>query len=661
MWDFDGLSDAEEGRVQAAGHEHVSVPEHHACVEIQPEAAENCCARVEDEACSQSGAAESCVAATAADVVNTPSASMAGSAPVADTTKFSPSAACTDGPQVDRAARPTEEPLIYTDADGVPRGACSGCHKCPSWLVQDFQFIEFILDGEFTPEDRKYTYDRKMRGYNDKRKHGGTKCERCGCLAQAHESLDPWRVAVMKRIRHLRQRLTDPGVTDKNEKYEVLSNKRRVPRQARMPSAALKWDELDVAFFLVSMGVYDPRFDGRPKVAQCPTAESEGICISVVCPTSDKRHVFHPLLYENFRGQTYEPKELIVVDSGKSPSKFFKERAQEDPRVVYRFFPVADSKETDPMAAVVCNEGRTTYTLEDVKRRKGLKFTPQRGWSLGLKRNIACYLARGSAIAHFDDDDLYAPCYLSRMCESLLAAEGEGRKPWCPRPGSGGLRPAVAKLCEWHMVDLQDAEFGYFNPKTDALLEAHRRESIRYGFGFSYVYTRAAWELVAFPDVEFSEDGEFITILQGKAVPVKLVASQGPQDGLAAHTHHSESTSGGEMVGQVRLGEGVAVPDSFKSLLPVYRKVATLSGIRRGAAHPIRQEMSKVLDGKAAPAEIGWRRKEDFLASNPNFGKQPKPEELRKAQHPAWPPRPPWPKGKHFPGGVGVAFPPGKR
>ena len=30
----------------------------------------------------------------------------------------------------------------------------------------------------------------------------------------------------------------------------------------------------------------------------------------------------------------------------------------------------------------------------------------------------------------------------------------------------------------------------------------------RYGYGFSFVYTKAAWELVKFPDTEWSEDGE---------------------------------------------------------------------------------------------------------------------------------------------------------
>ncbi len=42
-----------------------------------------------------------------------------------------------------------------------------------------------------------------------------------------------------------------------------------------------------------------------------------------------------------------------------------------------------------------------------------------KAWSLGLKRNVAIELAAGEIIAHFDDDDLYAPGYLSWMHECL--------------------------------------------------------------------------------------------------------------------------------------------------------------------------------------------------------------------------------------------------
>ena len=39
--------------------------------------------------------------------------------------------------------------------------------------------------------------------------------------------------------------------------------------------------------------------------------------VSVVCPTTSARHKWHgPRLYASFQAQDYEPRELVVVDSG---------------------------------------------------------------------------------------------------------------------------------------------------------------------------------------------------------------------------------------------------------------------------------------------------------------------------------------------------------
>src|SRR5262249_60747130 len=40
----------------------------------------------------------------------------------------------------------------------------------------------------------------------------------------------------------------------------------------------------------------------------------------------------------------------------------------------------------------------------------------------GAKRNLACAQAQGEIIAHWDDDDWYAPSRLRRQVEELLAA-----------------------------------------------------------------------------------------------------------------------------------------------------------------------------------------------------------------------------------------------
>ena len=52
-------------------------------------------------------------------------------------------------------------------------------------------------------------------------------------------------------------------------------------------------------------------------------------------------------------------------------------------------------------------------------------------WSVGLKRNLAVHLASGEVVVHADDDDLYAPCYISRMLGTLAGADAATLSSWC--------------------------------------------------------------------------------------------------------------------------------------------------------------------------------------------------------------------------------------
>ncbi|CAE7350879.1 unnamed protein product, partial [Symbiodinium necroappetens] len=515
------------------------------------------------------------------------------------------------------------EPLLNTDYMGTLRGACRGCQRCNLWRFTSLSSIEWGgPDTTTTIDDRRHAYDRKMRGYQEKRRGFSARCQNCRCPAEEHLDLSGWLCAVQKAARPFRE--TYEEAIRKDPAYRHLgravgsAKTRTLPRHATIPAAALEWPVFDAAIYLLSLGFFDPRLHGRTGQGDQGLRDAPGKhLVSVVCPTSEKRHNFHPLLYENFRTQSYEPKELIVVDTGSRPSPFLLDKVQSDSRVIYRHFTVDDSRDTDPMSAVLVNDGLSLVTAEDVKRRRGICFKPKTGWSLGFKRNLCGHLARGVVIAHFDDDDLYAPDYLSRMVEALFSAFG-GQLVVAP------ALKAAATLSEWHMMEVKEQQFGFFDPKTDPLVEAPMRESFQYGYGFSLVYTKSAWETVPFPDVEWSEDGEFMGRLQLQKIPIQLVCSRDCHDGLAAHTHHSDSTSGGEMCGNVRLGYAVPVPDAFRALLPVARKVALDTNVRRGSQHPLRAEMHRVLDGFGqAPSEVRWHEKELFLKRNPDFGQRP--------------------------------------
>mmetsp|Transcript_127583 Transcript_127583/g.408385 ORF Transcript_127583/g.408385 Transcript_127583/m.408385 type:complete len:415 (-) Transcript_127583:1041-2285(-) len=284
-----------------------------------------------------------------------------------------------------------EEPLLCTDVGGTPRGSCRRCGSCrctACWLPRR-PFVQWrpVGDGgggEAVEEEGA----------------AAEACETCGCPASEHENLGGWRSSVLGSLRRFRA----------PPKGGRRTAGRELPLCSRLPAAAAAWLPDDVAFFALSAGVFDPRRHGRqaqaigtPPVAvvvpppsgggcgfsggsggssgcdiagagvgvsrgggggglsvaspATPSSRSDGsggaLLVSVITPTSAERHPFHPLLYACFRAQTYEPKELVVIDCGCKPSQYLQARAREDPRMVYRWFDVRDARMQDLSEAIL--------------------------------------------------------------------------------------------------------------------------------------------------------------------------------------------------------------------------------------------------------------------------------------------------------------------
>ncbi len=128
---------------------------------------------------------------------------------------------------------------------------------------------------------------------------------------------------------------------------------------------------------------------------------------------------------------------------------------------------------------------------------------------IGTKRNILIEQARGEYIVQFDDDDYYAPHYVSHMVGALEAQQAD-----------------LINLRGWFFYDLPSRFFGYWDlmQKTGphyccsqsgvslAFLSDgnnHGFETNHLGFGFSYVFRRSVWEATPFPDIDWNEDGTF--------------------------------------------------------------------------------------------------------------------------------------------------------
>ena len=166
-------------------------------------------------------------------------------------------------------------------------------------------------------------------------------------------------------------------------------------------------------------------------------------CIMVTCNRRD--FVLQSIRY--FQCQDYPARELIILDDG-----------------------------TDNLCDQIPHDGRIRY----------LRMAP--GLSIGAKRNRGCELARGSIIAHWDDDDWYAPGRLSAQVAPILAGEAD----------ISGLNAGV-------FFDLLQWQF------WTCTSDLHRRLFMQDVHGGTLVFRRGCWEQLArYPDCSLAEDAGFL-------------------------------------------------------------------------------------------------------------------------------------------------------
>jgi glycosyltransferase involved in cell wall biosynthesis len=168
--------------------------------------------------------------------------------------------------------------------------------------------------------------------------------------------------------------------------------------------------------------------------------------VSCIVPTRDRPdYLLQSLRY--FQRQDYPELELVIVDDG-APG----------------------------LARILPDDPRIRY--EHVGERQ----------SIGAKRNRACALARGEYIAHWDDDDWYAPRRLSAQIAPLLAGEAD-----------------ISALVTGRFFDLDRWAFWRCTP------ELHRRMFVEDVHGGTLVYRRRLWEQSArYPDRSLAEDAAFL-------------------------------------------------------------------------------------------------------------------------------------------------------
>ena len=169
--------------------------------------------------------------------------------------------------------------------------------------------------------------------------------------------------------------------------------------------------------------------------------------VSCTMPTYNRR-AFLPLTLAAFDGQDYPNREIIVVDDG-----------------------------TDSVEDIVAGHPGVRYLR-----------LPHRT-TIGEKRNLACGVAKGRIIAHWDDDDWYAPDRLSLQIAPLLAGRAD-----------------MTGFENLHLLELDGGQFWMVTA------ELHRRMFVGGVHGGSLVFWRQIYEEgIRYPEVNLAEDAMLIS------------------------------------------------------------------------------------------------------------------------------------------------------
>jgi glycosyltransferase involved in cell wall biosynthesis len=212
-----------------------------------------------------------------------------------------------------------------------------------------------------------------------------------------------------------------------------------------------------------------------------PAASSPPPLVSCIMPTHDRR-AFVPLALWGFARQDYPNRELLIIDDG-----------------------------TDPVGDLADGQPGVRY----------IRIT--RRLSIGDKRNLACREARGEVVAHWDDDDWYAPDRLRHQAGPILGDEAD-----------------LTGLENTYTLYLPSGEFWKAPPQV------HRQMFYAGVHGGSIVFRRSILDrIVRYPSVNLAEDAALIH--QALHAGRRLMRQENP--GVYAYVRHGRNTwrfEGGE-------------------------------------------------------------------------------------------------------------------
>jgi glycosyltransferase involved in cell wall biosynthesis len=195
--------------------------------------------------------------------------------------------------------------------------------------------------------------------------------------------------------------------------------------------------------------------------------------VSIIVP-SKNRAWLHAGLLSVFRHQDYSNIEMLVADSG-------------------------DNGQSESLVNVKDDNIHYYWLDNDI--------------SVGSKRNFLIEQAKGEVIVHFDDDDYYAPNYVSKMVQLMQDYDFVTLSAWY------NLDVRTGDLYYWDTVARSDYVFTpglTTTVSTNVVNTIGAHAANTWGYGFCYAYKRRLWEQHRFPDINLEEDIRFVQAFKDK-------------------------------------------------------------------------------------------------------------------------------------------------
>jgi len=218
--------------------------------------------------------------------------------------------------------------------------------------------------------------------------------------------------------------------------------------------------------------------------------------VSIITPTYNRAHYIN-VLYEFVLSQTYPNVEWIIYDDSDQVNTFLQQKTSSNIKYIH----VSDRM------------------------------------SVGQKRNALIEKASGEFIVQFDDDDFYAPEYITKLMGKMLSDDLD----FILFSGFFCYHLDL-NFVGYYRTHLKKGPAYQFNKNgiTSVLLEKQNIPLIHFCYGWTYFFKKEVWLKQPFTSINVFEDRSFlISAIQNKF----KVYFYEDQIGIAAHSVHKKSSS----------------------------------------------------------------------------------------------------------------------